>query len=56
MLTLNEKLNVIADLEAEKLSEELIESIVEQLENPEPTGKRYSSIKELMADLENDEE
>ena len=56
MITLNEKLNVIADLEAEKLSEELIESIVEQIENPEPIGKRYSSFKELIADLESDEE
>lgn len=56
MLTLNEKLNVISDLEAEKLSEELIESIVEQIENPEPIGKRYSSIKEFMADLDSDEE
>ena len=55
-MTLNEKLNIIADLEAEKLSEELIESLVEQIEKPEPIGKRYSSIKELMADLENDED
>lgn len=55
-MTLNEKLNVIADLEAEKLSEEFIESILEQLENPEPIGKRYSSFKELLADIENDED
>ena len=55
MLTLNEKLNVMADLEAEKLSEELIESIIEQLDNPEPIGKRYNSFKELLADLENEE-
>lgn len=56
MMTLNEKLNLIADLEAEKLSEELIESIVEQLEHPEPLGKRYSSFKELLADLDDDED
>ena len=56
MLTLNEKLNIISDLEAEKLSEELIESIVEQIENPEPRGKRYNSVKELMKDLESDED
>lgn len=56
MLTLNEKLNVIADLEAEKLSEELIESIVEQLENPEPLGKRYKTFTELVEDLDNDED
>lgn len=56
MLTLNEKLNVIADLEAEKLSEELIESIIEQLENPEPLGKRYKTAKELIEDLESDED
>lgn len=56
MLTLNEKLNIIADLEAEKLSEELIESIVEQVEHPEPVGKRYKSFKELLVDIENDEE
>ena len=55
-MTLNEKLNLIADLEAEKLSEELIESIVEQIENPEPLGKKYSSFKEMLADMENEED
>lgn len=53
-MTLNEKLNVIADLEAENLSEELIESIIDHIENPEPRGKRYSSVKELMEDLESE--
>ena len=56
MLTLNEKLNIIADLEAEKLSEELIESILEQVEHPEPHGKRYATVKELMDDLRSDED
>ena len=56
MLTLNEKLNIISDLEAEKLSEELIESIVDQIENPEPLGKRYKTFAELMEDLDNDED
>ena len=56
MLTLNEKLNLIADLEQEKLSEELIEGIIEHVEHPEPLGKRYSSFKELLADLDNDED
>ena len=55
-MTLNEKLNIIADLEEEHLSEELIESIIEHIENPEPRGKRYSSVEELMADLESDED
>lgn len=55
-MTLNEKLNLIADLEAEKLSEELIESIIEHAEKPEPLGKRYKSVKELMEDLRGDED
>ena len=55
-MTLNEKLNIIADLETENLSEELIESIVDQLENPEPLGRRYKTAKELMKDLERDED
>ena len=53
-LTLNEKLNILADLEEEKLSEELIESIINQIENPEPFGKRFRSAKELIEDLERD--
>ena len=55
-MTLNEKLDVIADLEAENLSEELIESIIEHIENPEPRGKRYNSFKEMLADMENEED
>ena len=55
-MTLNEKLNVIADLEEENLSEEMIESIIKDVENPEPRGKRYSSVEELMSDLESDED
>ena len=55
-MTLNEKLNLIADLESEKLSEELIESIVEQIEHPEPLGKRYASFKEMLADMESEED
>lgn len=55
-MTLNEKLNIIADLESEKLSEELIESIIEQIENPEPISKRYKTVKELMEDLKSDED
>ena len=56
MMTLNEKLNVISDLEAERLSEELIESILEHIENPEPIAKRYNSFKEMLDDMENDED
>ena len=55
-MTLNEKLNVIADLEAENLSEELVESIIDHIENPEPRGKRYNSFKEMLADMENEED
>lgn len=56
VMTLNEKLDVIADLEEENLAQELIESIVDQLENPEPLGKRYKTAKELIEDLESDED
>lgn len=55
-MTLNEKLNVISDLESENLSEELIESIIDHIENPEPRGKRYKSFKELMEDLESEDD
>lgn len=49
-MTLNEKLEVISDLEAEGLSEEFVESLMEQIENPEPVVKRYRSFKELLDD------
>lgn len=55
-MTLNEKLDIITDLENENLSEELIESMIEQLECPKFIDKRYKSVKELIEDLENDEE
>ena len=55
-MTLNENLNLIADLENERLSEELIDSIIDQVENPEPQGKRYRSFKEMLADMEKEED
>ena len=54
-MTLNEKLSLISDLENERLSEELIASIVEQVENPEPSTRRYKNVKELLDSLESDE-
>ena len=55
-MTLTERLNVIADLESENLSEELIEGILEHVENPEPIGNRYNTFEELIKDLEQEEE
>ena len=55
-MTLNEKLSFIADLENENLSEDMIERIVESVENPEPIGKRYATVQELMGDLEDEDE
>ena len=55
-MNLTERLNIITDLEQENLSEELIESILDQIEHPEPVSKRYKTAKELIEDLENDED
>ena len=55
-MTLNEKLSFIADVENEKISEDMIQRIVESVENPEPVGKRYANVQELMSDLEDEAE
>ena len=54
-MTLNEKLSFISDLENEHLSDELIESLLEQVENPEPAKRRFKTIQELMDSLESDD-
>lgn len=51
MLTLNEKLNLISELEAENLSESLIEDIVELIENPEDPVYVCNTPQELTAAL-----
>ena len=56
MLTLNEKLDLISALEAENLSEELIESVVYMEEHPDEWVGPFNSIEEFNAYLNSDEE
>ena len=56
MLTLNEKLDLISSLEAENLSEELIESVVYMEEHPDEWVGPFNSIEEFNAYLNLDDE
>ena len=56
MLTLNEKLELISALEAENLSEELIESVVYMEEHPDKWVGPFNSIEEFNAYLDSDDE
>ena len=49
-MTLNEKLNVLAELEDTELNPDTVASIVESMEHPE-TLKSYSSVDELWKDV-----
>lgn len=49
MITLTEKLNLIYDLEKENFSEELIESIIESVENPQEPAYICTTPEELTA-------
>lgn len=54
-MTLNEKLNLISDLESEGLNEEMIESVVYMEEHPEE-WKHFDTVDEFNAWLESDDE
>lgn len=54
-MTLNEKLNLISDLEAENLSEEMIEGVIHAEEHPEE-WKHFNTVEEANAWLDSDDE
>lgn len=54
-MTLNEKLNLISDLEAEGLNEEMIESVVYMEEHPQE-WKKFETVEDANAWLESDDE
>ena len=54
-MTLNEKLNLISDLEAEGLNEEMIESVVYMEEHPQE-WKKFDTVEDANAWLESDDE
>lgn len=59
MLSLNEKLNLISDLEEVKLKPDVIDTIVESIEFPEKNNGPFNSIEEMWAhinSLSDDEE
>ena len=47
MLTLNEKLNLISDLEEAKFKQDVIDVIVESIEFPERNNGPFNSIEEF---------
>ena len=47
MLTLNEKLNLISDLEEAKFKQDVIDTIVESIEFPERNNGPFESIEEF---------
>lgn len=54
-MTLNEKLNLISDLEDEGLNEEMIESVVYMEEHPQE-WKKFDTVEDANAWLESDDE
>ena len=55
MISLNEKLNLISNLEEEGLSEDLIESVVYMEEHPDE-WKHFETLEEANAWLNSDDE
>ena len=55
MLALNEKLNLISDLENERLSEDLIEGVIHSIEHPEE-WRHFETIEEANKWLNSDDE
>lgn len=53
-MTLNEKLNLIADLETENLTEAMIENIIHMEEHPEEWVGPFDTPEEAMKYLEED--
>ena len=55
MISLNEKLNLISDLEDEGISQELIESVVYMEDHPDE-WKHFETVEEANAWLNSDDE
>ena len=47
MLTLNEKLNLISDLEEAKFKQDVIDTIVESMESPEKLNGPFENLEEF---------
>ena len=47
MLTLNEKLNIISDLEEAKFKQDVINTIVESIEHPENLNGPFETLEEF---------
>ena len=56
MISLNEKLNLISDLEEEGLSEDLIESVIYMEEHPDEWIGPFNTPEEAKAYLESNDE
>ena len=51
MITLNEKLNIISDLEEAKFKQDVINTIVESIEFPEKNNGPFNSVEEFWAHI-----
>ena len=52
MLTLNEKLNIISDLEEAKFKQDVINTIVESIEHPENLNGPFETLEEFYAHID----
>ena len=53
MLTLNEKLNLISDLEEAKFKQDVIDIIVESIEHPENLNGPFETLEEFWNHIDN---
>lgn len=53
MLTLNEKLDLISDLEEAKFKQDVIDVIVESIEHPENLNGPFETLEEFYAHIDN---
>ena len=53
MLTLNEKLNLISDLEEAKFKQDVIDVIVESIEHPENRNGPFETLEEFWNHIDN---
>ena len=52
MLTLNEKLNLISDLEEARFKQDVIDTIVESMESPEKLNGPFKNLEEFYAHID----
>ena len=53
MLTLNEKLDLISDLEEAKFKQDVIDTIVESIESPENLNGPFETLDEFYKHIDN---